>query len=84
MLEYTIFPNPSKGDIIISIDAERNTLATVTVFDMTGKAQHLQPVKLITGTNAVTMYLNTLEPGLYIAEIESKAGVQKKPLIITH
>lgn len=67
--EMEISPNPTRGDLDISILAEANGVATLKIFDINGKeALSVEPI-LEVGQNQLDLDLDSLPKGLYIVQI---------------
>lgn len=66
-----LYPNPLLTDRVLSIDSDRAMFTTVTVRDLLGRT-----IKRWTGSprNSLTITLDTLDAGLYIADLETANG----------
>ena len=62
---FTMYPNPTKGDLTIQWDGVDQ--ASVTVYDIHGKIV-ISPIKLV---NNITLSLNECENGVYLVQVES-------------
>ncbi len=76
----SVFPNPSQGEVHVTLNAEHK--ADLTVFDVMGRqvfSYHFN------GLNHTTLenYLNTLDSGVYFINAVSEAGSQTLKLVIT-
>jgi len=68
---FTVYPNPTNGNITIQGDIQVNT---ITVYGLDG-------TKLITNSNVNIANLESLSPGRYIISIETNEGVYQSSVV---
>ena len=56
--EFMVYPNPSRGDVNCMLYSDTNTTATVTLYDVSGKAIYSSQVKLTEGRNELDFNFN--------------------------
>lgn len=66
-----LYPNPLPADRLLYVEAERATITAVTVRDMLGRA-----VQRWTGAarNRIVLTLDTVETGVYVADLQTADG----------
>ena len=78
-----VYPNPSSGKINIRYSSENpGNNAVLRVTDLRGKIIHRQKLRLLNGTTDLTLNLQNNPTGMYIIEMISMAGSQRKSFII--
>ncbi|CAG5078250.1 N-acetylmuramoyl-L-alanine amidase [Parvicella tangerina] len=80
----SIYPNPSNGKFIVSLDVEVSTTYTGELFDITGKKVKTLFIKQLTnGVNQVAINLNNsqLANGIYQLKISNSTGAIHKKII---
>lgn len=68
--EFMVYPNPSRGDVNCMLYSDTNTTATVTLYDVSGKAIYSSQVKLTEGRNELDFNFN-LPTGVMFFSIKS-------------
>jgi len=82
-LKISVLPNPAKGFAQLNIDADRNGMASIRVFDMAGKTILEQNSILEKGNNAVAIqHMELLKTGTYIISVSTEDRVQTLKLVI--
>jgi hypothetical protein len=79
-VDFTIYPNPTSSDFNLLYEASINELATIKVFDITGKLMSEEKVNQTEGNNKFTIETSTLQTGLYIVELRNSEGIQTQRL----
>jgi hypothetical protein len=73
-LEYTIFPNPTKGELQIEIkNLQEETTIELLVYDMNGKLLTRQPVT----TSLTTVDLSSYKQGMYLLHVVEGGNIHK-------
>lgn len=68
----SVYPNPFKGEISISVNATIAEKATVSVFDINGKLMHQTATAISKGDQVILLNeLSALENGVYFVKIHS-------------
>jgi hypothetical protein len=74
-LDLTLFPNPAKSSLNLSIESSHAASATITVYDVSGR-EVLQTIKsLRMGSNTCTIDAQSLTPGIYLLQARTNRGV---------
>ena len=68
-IRYTLFPNPTTGQVTIKFDQALTTTYTVRVFNILGA--EVTPTALKRGEEVCTLDLFSLTNGLYMIEIST-------------
>jgi PKD repeat protein len=78
-----LFPNPTNGDAILSLDLEKAGNVSVKVYDMTGKESlNVTSEWMNEGENRVSINSSALATGVYIVSVKAGDTVLQKKLII--
>jgi len=79
--EINIFPNPFNGYLQIEFDNLEIEDLRISIYSIDGVlVKHL--INNILNINSIRMYLNELEPGIYIVNLENKKSVIKTEKLI--
>jgi photosystem II stability/assembly factor-like uncharacterized protein len=76
--EFSVFPNPTKGNI--KLYSTKNTISNVTVYNMLGKEVH--NAKFNNLSNDVNVDLSTINNGVYFMKATAENGVVQTIKII--
>jgi hypothetical protein len=77
------FPNPTSGDVSLTINLNENALVNVSVFNNLGQLVVANTVKeLTTGTSVQKLNLTNLENGIYFAHITVGAEAVVKQITL--
>ena len=74
----SIFPNPAKNLLTVSVSNSANENAVVQVVDMLGKVVKQQNVLLVAGNNTVSLAIDNLAKGSYFVVIKGSSLQQKQ------
>jgi hypothetical protein len=80
--DFTVYPNPSHGEVNISFNSPQNENITVRVFDMVGKTILTREISVDEGTNKFNLDLADLTKGIYFVELNSTSERLVKKLIL--
>jgi hypothetical protein len=82
--DYSIFPNPSKGEVNILIDLKKNSFTSINLKNINGRQiKNLYSGQLKKGLNKILRIVE-LPNGIYMIQIETDHSIQTKKLIINH
>ncbi len=81
-IDFSIYPNPSKGDIIIVFRYPVQN-ADLSVYDMHGQMVRHEKVNVKQQSNHNRFYLGTFSPGLYIVQVKNSEIFDYSKIIIT-
>jgi len=76
-VEFLIYPNPSKGELIIKLNSNYEA-STIVVTDVYGKEIH----KSFINSNQTTINLNNVSKGVYIVMVSTNGQRVNKKIII--
>lgn len=82
-----VYPNPAEDELYIDITSNRQTIAYISIIDVTGKVvvnEKVQP--LIVGKNVVNLTdeLQTLKAGAYILQIRKDNEIINKEIAVSN
>lgn len=80
--EIKLLPNPTSGSTQLIISSVRAGAATITVFDLTGKAVYQENVALSEGENARWIDLEDHPVGLYLIQIQNGEEIYRSKLVL--
>ena len=79
----TIYPNPTKDILTISIDLLNENLLSIDIYDITGRNVKSIPVKKFnTGITLASIPVTNLSNGQYFIKIQSKEFIETKEFIV--
>jgi hypothetical protein len=76
-IEFSVFPNPSKGIFTIEGNWE---IQTIEVLDVNGKTLHSSEIQY--NKDSATVSMPSAAPGLYFIKIQSEKGQKVYPVMI--
>ena len=71
----SIFPNPSAGEMAISMNVPKTENVIVTIADLTGKTVMQKEIAATSGTNLFRISIATLPAGMYSYRIENQSSI---------
>lgn len=71
----TVFPNPVRDKLTVSINADKASDGHLIITDISGKAVYSKSVKLIDGNTIVPVELSAMSAGFYLLKIQLKDEV---------
>ena len=78
-----VFPNPSNGQVTVSVSSFKETTVSLEVMNILGHTvQSAEFRKLQLGINDFDLDLSNLNPGIYLVKIGSEGDFTTKKLII--
>ena len=77
---FSVFPNPTTGEFMVSTSATLNQEARLTVYNLLGIP--IQIGKIPMGQSSTTIELNAFEPGIYRLVIESASGSETHSIVL--
>ena len=80
--QFEIIPNPNNGDFRFSIEANSNSVAELSIVDLSGKTTRVSSHQLNTGTNDIYLSNTNLNPGIYIVHIRVNNKVYQSKLVV--
>jgi iduronate 2-sulfatase len=75
---FSLYPNPSQGNIIVSYKSDITGNVTIKVIDMTGRELLRNNQQAIKGQNTFKLDLQTLHSGMYYLKIIEGSSSQKQ------
>ena len=76
---FTVYPNPATNKISIAIKSNLQGETTICIFNMNGAI--LQQEKF-QSQNLIEMDVSAMAKGIYLIQIQTKAGVENKKLVV--
>jgi hypothetical protein len=80
--ESGVYPNPSNGNVNLSLVLYQDFDVTIHVHDVNGKVVHTFNGDIKKGRNQIEMDLSHLDPGMYIVNIAADGEVLTEKVII--
>jgi len=81
-LNALLYPNPSQGNYSIELNAEKNEMITISLFDLNGKLIDTINWNVIEGSNTIQPTWNNLSAGVYLVKILSETGEMNVKLVV--
>lgn len=76
-----IFPNPSKGNFSVILEATGNT-AVIDLFDITGKCVSTQAYAMNAGKNTVDVNATSLQKGIYLLKLTQQGRSSTQRIVV--
>lgn len=70
----SVFPNPSNGDVTVSINSVDANNATIEVSNLLGQVVFTSNDELVAGDNTIKLDLSSLEAGQYLVRISNETA----------
>lgn len=80
----SVFPNPGNHQVTISFDAVDGEHATLQIMDLSGRIVKSETIgnQLNTGETNYSFYVSDLNPGIYLVNVNSNAGIKRTAKLI--
>jgi Secretion system C-terminal sorting domain len=72
---YTLSPNPTKDNIAIQFESNKNEVVGVSVMDMTGRVVLTQNASATEGVNFLNVNTSSLSNGMYVVSLKNSESV---------
>ncbi len=82
-VSFEVYPNPTKGETNIKINAVTAGNANVVVVNTLGQVVYSKQIELTVGINTLQLDANNFANGLYTVSVESTNGSMVKKLTVT-
>ena len=79
---FEVFPNPSQGDVNLSLKLNKASLIEVRIYNLQGQIVEYFNLGEMAGTVKEPLELKHISTGAYFIEVETNEFVEKTPLII--
>jgi hypothetical protein len=79
---FSLFPNPAAGNFTARVYSPNNTVARMSISDVSGKEIMQQSIALTAGNQDVPVQASSLIPGLYFVTISADGVIQTQKLVI--
>lgn len=77
-----IFPNPSQGNLTITLESDDNQTSTIDVVDLMGR-NVLHLVKDVTeGSNTIALDLNSFADGIYFVKTNTNGDISSNKIVL--
>lgn len=80
---YKAYPNPSCTSTQLLFETDNADIATITLYDMTGKEVLVNKVNTIAGLNQYTVDVSNLPNGSYIYNIKTSRGQVTSKIVVS-
>jgi len=81
-LGITVYPNPSNGNFLIELTADRSAIAKVRLFTATGEASWGPYEVEINRKLSLPVNIETLPEGMYLLQVETGTGIFNRKIMI--
>jgi ASPIC/UnbV protein/type IX secretion system substrate protein/VCBS repeat protein len=71
--EVQLFPNPTDGEISLTLDFNQNTEVNLVITDLAGKTVYTQNIGTVNGQQTQELNLNHLAKGIYLVQVVTPA-----------
>lgn len=80
--KVSLFPNPAKDNVSVTIDLKENSNVAVAVYDLLGRAVKTVNTNAAAGSNTIELDVRGLTTGVYMVNIKAGNASTTKKLII--
>lgn len=78
----SLYPNPSRGDVNLSIHAPKESASVISIFDINGNLVRSIPQDLNEGENSIALDLNDMAKGAYLLKLSGEQlDISKKVVL---
>jgi hypothetical protein len=81
-IQFNIFPNPTQGDVSLTLNLQKAGTVKITVIDMIGRSISEQKESYTMGSHRIDFSLSGQKAGIYFVEVDSPDGKNSKKLIL--
>jgi hypothetical protein len=81
-IQFNIFPNPTQGDVSLTLNLQKAGTVKITVIDMIGRSISEQKESYTVGSHRIDFSLSGQKAGIYFVEVDSPDGKNSKKLIL--
>jgi hypothetical protein len=81
-----VYPNPTKGDVKVSINTNIDKRVSLMLFDVNGKVVYQKPVSVVSGNNQFQLHLAkqaSIKSGVYYFKVNGLDAIAMKEILIT-
>lgn len=78
----SIYPNPANESAKITFNSMKSGVATVSLYDLSGKVVYTQKIQITSGSNLATIQLNGIKQGYYLASVSGDVQTQAVKLLV--
>ncbi len=83
--DFNIYPNPSNGNLTISLNSAKEQKMNIQVLDQMGKVVFaVNDRDVISGSTQTNLDLSSLSSGIYMLRLENKEGSVNRKIILTN
>jgi thiol-disulfide isomerase/thioredoxin len=68
---FTVYPNPSSGDLFVELSNATNENTKITIYDMSGKLVFQQEASNLSASEKIQISLNGIENGMYTVNVQN-------------
>jgi surface protein len=79
--DFSVYPNPSKGNVFVKLTSTLSTKANITLFDITGKTLHRSNIKLVEGQNTLDFNFKVSAGMLFLKVSTNNQSIVRKLII---
>ena len=79
---FTIYPNPSKGKIFVTVNSGKTASAQFEVIDFLGKTLLSKSVDLVAGQNKKEIILENINNGIYVVRLKMDDTIVNQKIVI--
>ncbi len=69
--EVQLFPNPTNGQVNLTLDFTQNTEVSLSITDLAGKQVYTENIGAVTGTHNHDLNLSQLAKGIYLVQVST-------------
>jgi hypothetical protein len=80
--DFTVYPNPASGISFLKLNVEKETAASLQVYNTLGKLCFSNPVQLIAGANELSFDAGLFPSGIYIVAIKTEEQTFTKRVVV--
>ncbi|MFZ1615771.1 MAG: T9SS type A sorting domain-containing protein, partial [Flavobacteriales bacterium] len=82
--EFSLYPNPTAGDVLLEYTSEGDGQVEIAVMDAVGKTVYNNSTLVAAGDNSIELALPELPNGLYLLRVVDGENSMVQRLVVAH
>jgi len=79
---FTVYPNPSNGNFVVSLNNNTNPTTTVKVLDITGRVVFDKTYNVDAASSSLDVDMTGVGAGMYVLQVQNGENTQQQKIVI--